>query len=155
MHDMSVRHNYWAILVATIVCFLLAAGWYTFFMQAWLAGISRTMEWFEHSGVPTWISPVCAFILAALMAIAISCVVQLTGPQTAGRGMKVGFLLWLGFVCTVLGTEYVYELRPVMFGLNAGFWLIAMPVMGAIVGGWKKKVAVAVAGAERAEATAR
>ncbi len=156
MHDMRVRQNYWAILTAGIFSFLLAAGWYTVFMEAWLRGISRTMDWFKTSGVPTWISPVGAFVLALLMATAISCVVQMTGVQTAARGIKVGFLLWLGFVCTCLGTEYIYELRPGMFALNAGFWLIAMPIMGAIVGGWKKKAAVGSAASEhRAQTVAQ
>jgi hypothetical protein len=135
-----VRQNYWAILVATIVSFGLAAVWYQTFMQAWLEGVSRTMEWFKSSGVPTWAPPLVAFVMAGLMATALSCVTQLTGRQTAARGARVGFLLWLGFVCTALATEYMYEVRPRMFLLNAGYWLISMVVSGAIVGGWSKKL---------------
>lgn len=74
------------------------------------------------------------------MATAISCVTQLTGPQTALRGIKVGVLLWAGFVLTSWSTEYVFEVRPLsLLGINAGFWLLGMALMGAIVGGWKKK----------------
>ena len=49
-------------------------------------------------------------------------------------------MLWFGFVLTTWATEYVYEARPLsLLAINAGFWLPAMVLMGAIVGGWKKK----------------
>jgi hypothetical protein len=81
-----------------------------------------------------------ALLSAVVMAAAISCVTQLTGPQTALRGIKVALLLWLGFVLTTWSTEYVFEIRPLsLLGINAGFWLFGMSLMGAIVGGWKKK----------------
>ena len=81
-----------------------------------------------------------ALISAAVIAAAISCVTQLTGPQTALRGMKAGVLLWIGFVLTTVSTEYVFEVRPwSLLGINAGFWFFGMAIMGAIVGGWKKK----------------
>jgi hypothetical protein len=80
-----------------------------------------------------------ALISAAVIATAISCVTQLTGRQTLLRGVKVAALLWLGLVPTTLGTEYVFEVRPLsLLGINAGFWLGGMIVMGAIVGAWKK-----------------
>jgi len=139
MSESRVQHNYWAILVATIVAFFLAAGWYTALTQPWLKGIGRTAEWFRATGVPPWVSPAGAFVFTFVMAIAISYVIQVTGPQTMERGMKTGFLLWLGFICTALGTEYLYELRPFMFVINAGFWLISMVIMGVILGAWKKK----------------
>jgi len=136
-----VRLNYLAILVAAIACFLLEAGWYTFFMQTWLNGIGRTMEWLMR---PEESHPALqygtAFISAAVIATAISSVIQLTGLQTALRGIKVGALLWFGLIFTTLSTEYVFEVRPLsLLGINGGFWLLGMALMGAIVGGWKKK----------------
>jgi hypothetical protein len=136
-----VRQNYLAILVAAIACFLFEAGWYSFFMQSWLNGIDRTMAWLTGPGA---INPALqygtALISAAVIATAISCVTQLTGKQTLLRGVKVAALLWLGLVPTTLGTEYVFEVRPLsLLGINAGFWLGGMIVMGAIVGAWKKK----------------
>ena len=135
-----IRLNYLAILVAATACFLLEAGWYTYFMQPWLDGIGRTMEWLEHSGVNPAFQYSTAFVSAAVMATTISCVTQLTGPQTALRGMKVAALLWLGLIFTSISTEYVFEVRSwSLLGINAGFWLLGMTIMGAIVGAWKKK----------------
>ncbi|MGB6691558.1 MAG: DUF1761 domain-containing protein [Terracidiphilus sp.] len=136
-----VRQNYLAILVAAIACFLLEAGWYSYFMQAWLNGIGRTKEWLMSSaGYNPALQYGTALLGAAVMATAISCVTQLTGPQTAWRGIKVGALLWLGFEATTWSTEYVFEVRPLsLLGINSGYWLFGMMLMGAIVGAWKKK----------------
>lgn len=135
-----VRQNYWAILVATVACFLFEAVWYTIFMQPWLDGIGRTREWLVSSGMNPNLQYITALISGALIATAISCVTQLTGKQTALRGIKVAVLLWLGFVLTTWTTEYVFEVRTIkLFVVNLGFWLLGMSLMGAIVGGWKKK----------------
>jgi hypothetical protein len=140
MEAKRVSQNYLAIVVAAVACFLFEAAWYSFFLQAWLDGIGRTQAWLMSQGVNPALQYGTALISAALIAAAISCVTQLTGPQTALRGMKTAALLWLGFVLTTWATEYVFEVRTyALFAINTGFWLIGMVVMGAIVGAWKKK----------------
>jgi len=135
-----VRHNWWAILVATAACFVFEAVWYTVFMQAWLDGTGRTMDFFKHSGMNEYFPYAVAFIGTAIVATGISCITQLTGPQTALRGVRVGAWLWFGFVLTTWSIEYAYEVRPLsLLGINGGFWLLGMILIGTIVGGWKKK----------------
>ena len=135
-----VRQNYLAIVIAAIACFLLEAGWYSFFLQPWLDGIGRTQEWLMHQGMNEGLQFGTALISAAVMAAAISCLSHLTGPQSAVRWGKVGALLWFAFVFTTWSTEYIFEVRPLrLLGINAGFWLLGMVIMGAIVGAWKKK----------------
>ena len=135
-----MRHNYLAIGAAAVACFVFEAAWYTIFLQAWLDGIGRTMVWLQATGVNPGLQYATALLAAALLATAISWVTQLTGEQTALRGMKAGALLWLGCVLTTWATEYVFEVRTYkLFAINLGFWLIGMVLMGAIVGGWKKK----------------
>jgi hypothetical protein len=141
MTETKVRQNYWAILVAAVACFLLEGVWYTIFQQPWLDGTGRTKEWLMD---PTNNKPLLqygtALIGTAAMAFAISCVTQLTGAQTALRGIKAGILLWLGFVLTTWATEYAFEVRPLsLLAINTGVWLFGMALMGGIVGGWRKK----------------
>jgi hypothetical protein len=135
-----VKQNYLAVLVAAVACFAFEAVWYSIFLQAWINGIGRSREWLMSTGVNPYLQYGTALVSAAFIASAISCVTQLTGPQTAWRGMKVAALLWLGFVLTTWATEYVFEVRTyALFAINMGFWLIGMVMMGAIVGAWKKK----------------
>jgi hypothetical protein len=135
-----VRQNYLAITVAAVACFLFEAGWYSIFLQPWLDGLGRTKEWLMATGVNPALQFATALVSAAVIASAISCVTQLTGPQTALRGVRVAGMLWLGFVLTTWATEYVFEVRTyLLFAINTGFWLLSMILMGAIVGAWKKK----------------
>jgi len=148
--DSRIRQNWWANVVAAIACFALEAGWYTYFLKQWLSGISRTMEDLAKSGVNPLLQYATALVAQVVMAAAISCVVQLTGPQTAWRGMRVATALWMGFVITVLATEYVFEVRWGLLAINAGFWFLGMNLMGLIVGAWKKRVSAAATEQSRA-----
>jgi len=135
-----IRQNYLAIVVAAVACFLFEAAWYSYFLQAWIDGIGKTRESLMASGVNPNIQYATALLCAAVIAAAISCVTQLTGPQNAWRGMRVAALMWLSCVMTTWATEYVFEVRSYkLYAINTGFWLIGMVVMGAIVGGWKAK----------------
>ena len=142
--DSRVRQNWWANIVAAIAVFVFEAGWYSLFLKQWLSGTGRTMEWLVATGVNPLYQYATALVACVVMAAAISCVVQLTGPQTAWRGMRVATALWMGFVITTWATEYVFEVRPwSLLFINAGFWLVGMNLMGLIVGAWKKKVPAA------------
>ncbi len=137
-----VRHNYLAILIAGIANFLLEAGWYSSFYTTWLNGIGRTDEWLRANSPNRALQYATAMLAAMVIAAGLSWVIQLTGPQTAIRGITAGFMVWLCFVATTWATEYIFEVRPLsLYAVNAGFWLVGMVLMGAIVGGWKAKAA--------------
>jgi hypothetical protein len=136
----KVRQNYLAITLAAVACFLFEVAWYSFFIQDWLNGIGHTDEWLMATGVNPALQFATALLSAGVIAGTISCVTQLSGPQTALRGMRVAGLLWLGCILTTWATEYAFEVRTYkLFAINTGFWLIGMVIMGAIVGAWKKK----------------
>ncbi len=80
MQGTGVRQNYLANVVAGVACFLLEAGWYSYFMNTWLNGIGRTKEWLVSSGMNPAIQYATAVVMAVLMATAISYFTQLTGP---------------------------------------------------------------------------
>ena len=139
-----IRQNWWADIAASLACFVLEAGWYSLFLKQWLSGTGRTMEWLVGTGVNPLFQYGTALASCVVMAAAISCVTQLTGPQTLYNGMRVATALWLGFVITTWATEYVFEVRPwSLLAINAGFWFLGMNLMGAIVGAWKKKAPAA------------
>jgi hypothetical protein len=145
----NIKLNWLAILVAAIVSFLFEAIWFTVFMKQWLAGIGRTMEWLQGAattaitpGVQYAIALLCSIVAATILSIAI----QATGEQTVRRGILCAILIWIGFIATSWAKEYIFEVRTLeIFAINTGYSLIDLMLIGAIVGGWKKKSAVLAA----------
>ena len=134
-----VRNNYLAIAVAAVANVLFLAIFYTIFLDVWLNGIGRDRMWLAGNGVSQLLQSAAAMLAAVLLATLISSLTQMTGPQTAVRGMKVAAALWLGCVLPIRATETVFEVRSYsLFALNLVFWFVAMLLMGVIVGAWKK-----------------
>jgi hypothetical protein len=139
---MNTRINHVAVIVAAVVYFVLGAGWFTFFSQAWLAGIGKTMEQMQHSGVPPAVPYALAFVCNLIMAYALAFLAGITAHTKASSGAKLGALLGIAFVATAFATEYAFEARSVqIFAINAGYPVVGMIIMGAIVGGWRGKAA--------------
>lgn len=137
---LRVRQNYPAIIVAAIACFVLETLWYSLFLNTWLEGLGHSRAWLHSTGVSLPLQSITALLAEGLVAGGISRVIQMSGPQTVVRGVKVGIGVWAAFVVATWAAEYAFEVRPFsLLAVNLGFWLVAMAMMGAIVGGWKKK----------------
>jgi hypothetical protein len=136
-----VRHYPLAIIVATLCYFGLGAVWFTMFRTAWLEGIGRTMEQLQTSGVSPALAYGVAILLTLALALFLSWLIQATGPLTVARGVQVAIILWFCVVFVTFATEYVFEGRGVkILAITSGYCLVGMVLMGAVLGGWTKKV---------------
>jgi hypothetical protein len=136
----SVRHNPLAIIVATILYFLLGGVWFTVFKQAWLLGVGRPLEELQAANISPAVTYGSAIITTAILAIFLSWLIQATGPQTLARGVTIAVATWFGVVFTTWATEYAFEARSLrIFFINTGYCLTGMIIMGAVLGAWKKK----------------
>jgi hypothetical protein len=137
----TVRHNPAAIAVATLIYFFLGAAWFTMFKPPWLAGTGvRIVDSAANPGMQLWLPYLVALVMTAILAIALSWIIQATGAQTAARGATIAAALWLGFVFTTWATEYAFEARGIpILAINTGCPLGGMLLMGLVLGGWKAK----------------
>jgi Protein of unknown function (DUF1761) len=131
--------NHVAVWVAGIVQFILGAGWYTLLGGAWMAGIGKDEVQLAaeigHSPLPYIISLSTGIVIAYTLAW----LLPKLGRETAAGGAKTGALLGLALIGTTLAQNYGFEARSVSLWLiNAGYMVVGMAVMGAIVGHWKK-----------------
>jgi hypothetical protein len=136
----GVRHYPLAIIVATLCYFGLGAVWFTLFRTAWLDGVGRTMEQLLSSGV----SPAIAYFIALMMTLALalflSWLIQKTGPMTVSYGIQVAVVVWFCTVFATFATEYAFEARSIRtLAIVAGYPLVGMVLMGAVLGGWSRK----------------
>ena len=137
----NVRHYPLAIIVATLCYFGLGAVWFTMFKEAWLEGIGRTVEQLLTSGVSPALAYGVALLLTLALALFLSWLIQATGEMTVARGVQVAIIVWFCTVFVTFATEYAFEARGVkILAIVSGYPLIGMVLMGAVLGGWTKKL---------------
>ena len=131
--------NHVAVWMAGIVQFMLGAGWYTLLGPAWMAGIGKDEVQLAaeigHSPLPY----ILALVAALVIAYTLAWLFPRIGIQSAAGGAKAGAALALALIGSTLAQNYGFEARPVSLWLiNAGYMIVGMAIMGAIVAHWRK-----------------
>lgn len=134
---MIVGINLWAVLGAAVANFVLGGLWYSplLFVKPWLAMSGVSKDVFD-AGIAKGIAveAITSLVMAFVMAMAIPA----TGVVGLATGLLIGLLLWLGFVVPVLLGSITHEHKPFgYFAINAGYRLVAMLSMGAILALWR------------------
>src|SRR5215469_8752473 len=133
------RVNYPAVVLAAVAHFVLGAIWFTVLQRPWLASMGKTLNELRQQGNAT-LAYVVAFGANLVIAGVLAHLMIAMGRTTIVGGMSLAALLWLGFTVTTMATAFVFEARSLdAFAILAGYPLVGMLVMGAILGGWKKK----------------
>ena len=130
--------NYLAIIVSTVVSFLIGWVWFMIaFKEPYIRGLNKTAE--ELAKGPTAVpSLLLQFAGSLVMAFVLAWFIARLNANTAMDGIKIGALAWVGFIAAVLGPYYAFQAFPFSFFLiNAGYPLVTLVLMGAILGGWK------------------
>ena len=136
----SVDVNYLAVLVVTVVSFVIGMLWYSpvLFGNAWMkaGGISKKdIEKSKKEGMEK--KMLTSFVGSLLMGYILSYFVVYATATTFVMGMKVGLWLWLGFVVPVLVGSVLWEGKVVRYYLiNISYWLVNIAVMGGILAVW-------------------
>lgn len=143
--------DYGAVIVASLCSFALGVLWFSplLFGGIWnrfQGGGSASLEgeWpggsrpgtarRDGAGRLAFVAFACCLATAILLAVLLS----LTGFGTAGLGALLGFLCWLGFAATLGLAGTVLARRPLAGWLvESGYGLLALVLMGAVLGGWQ------------------
>ncbi len=143
-----MRINYLAVLVATIVHFLIGGLWYgILFSNKFVELIGWNQEKLKQmeSHNPTK-EMIIAFISSLVLCYILALFVQYTKANTAREGLQTAFWLWLGFVATTQLATVVFEERnPGLYLLNVGYQFVGCAAAGIILALWKPRGAKEVA----------
>jgi|WetSurMetagenome_2_1015567.scaffolds.fasta_scaffold28813_5 hypothetical protein len=130
--------NYWAVLVAGIVYFLLGGLWYSkiLFANAWMKAIDMTEEKAKSEYSP-W-KMVWAFIGSMLSAYGVARVLSFISGVTALGGLIIGLLIGLHFVFPMMSVNNAMEGRKaVLTAINVAYNMLGLIIMGIIIGAWR------------------
>lgn len=128
--------NWIAVIVAAISSFALGGLWYSplLFANRWMkeSGVQRDSPGQNSMGTVFGFAFLLALIASFFLAL------FLGNNAGAGFGALAGFMAGFGWVFTFLGISYLFESRSLVhFLINACYSVIALTIMGAIIGAWQ------------------
>jgi hypothetical protein len=134
--EAAIAINWWAVIVAGVIKFVIGSVWYT---------VLFGKRWRELQGVPEG-APMDGMVTAMvvqligdlIMAYVLARLRIHYGAATLWDGVVIGFMAWLGFVATIMVALIFYEKKkPELIAINAGYQLVGIVVMGAILAVWQ------------------
>jgi len=139
---LPMKINYPAVLVATVVHFLVGGIWYGLLFSnkfveliAWSPEKLREMQ--NHSPAKEL---TIAFISALALVYILAHFVQYTKARTALDGIQTAFWLWLGFIATTQLATVVFEERKLgLYLINVGYQFVACALAAVILALWKPR----------------
>ena len=128
------------VIVSAVAVFAIGALWYSpmLFGKAWVKAHGHTPEKIEAMratmGRAYGVSFLCYVVMAAAMAILLK---RMDVIYVRG-GVKLGALIGVGFVATVGLTANMFsEKRLATWLIDAGYQIVYLMVMGAILVAWR------------------
>lgn len=130
---MSYFHvSYLAVLIATVIQWLLGALWYGYVFKT---------RWMALVGIPegekpknAWFGMATAFVANLILSFVLAHIISWANGRSFPDGVWLGALCWLGFMAPPTFTQHISEKRPAkLFAINAAYWLLAMMVAGGVL----------------------
>lgn len=130
-----VAINWLAVIVAAIVKFAIGAVWFTaLFGKRWRA-LMGVPEGAPMDGVAT--AMIVQIVGDLIMAYILARFLGHYGATDLSGGVLIGLMAWLGFVATIMVGQIFYEKKkPELVAIGAGYQLVGIVVMGAILAVW-------------------
>ena len=127
--------NWWAVLVATVLAFVLGGLWYgPLFGKAWLAAIGKTEADIEPTPAPFIIS----FFTALLTAVVLAWLIHALSITTLTGGAWLGLVTGIGFIATAMASDTAFcGWGMKLFVIQAGYRVLYSILMGALLGYWQ------------------
>jgi Protein of unknown function (DUF1761) len=132
-------HNVLAIVVAAVVAFLIGGLWYSplLFAKQWMAAHAHSPEDVQRmkAGAPRAYG--ISFVAFLVMAFVLQMILNHLDAHSWQSGAAWGAHIWLGFAATIGLMANVYSGQKFsVYLLDAGYQLVYLLVMGAILGAW-------------------
>lgn len=126
--------NWVAVVVAAVANVVIGFVWYLpqVFGNRWASETGRPLPQTGQIPVTTYVAGV---VIALIVAYVLALLAGAVGAATLVDGATLGFFAWLGFAAPTTASGALYEGRSTTWwAINAGFILVALVVMGAIIG---------------------
>ena len=127
-----------AALVSAAAYYILGWFWYGTLFGRTLTGLTHATSATASAGDP--VPYIVAAATSLVLAYVIALMLDRNEDRTAAQGAELGLFLSIGLVASTTLETSLFEGRPVTLWLiNAGYVVVGLTMIGAIIGGWKKR----------------
>src|SRR5680860_40181 len=126
--------NWLSVLIAAISSFLLGGIWYgPLFGKAWMVETGFNEEDLKKRDLRKTFG--FSLVLAFIAALVLEMFIGAEADSTFGA--MAGLLAGIGWVSTMLGILYLFEMKSLKaYFINAGYCVVTPTAMGLILGAW-------------------
>lgn len=126
--------NWWSVIVATIIYFVLGAIWYRGFAKQWME-LREISE--EDIGEPNPVIFLWSFILQFIAVFTLAIFMNAMDIITLSKGALAGFGVGAGFVFTLAGTTGLFSDNKLgLHFIDNGYHIVGLTIAGALLGFW-------------------
>jgi hypothetical protein len=140
--ETTMKINYPAVLVATIIHFLVGGLWYgLLFSNKFVELMAFTPEQLQEmqSRNPAK-ELLITFISTLVLVYILAHFVQYTKARSALDGLQTAFWLWLGFIATTELATVVFEQRKLgLYLISIGYQFVGCTLAGVILAVWRPR----------------
>lgn len=127
--------NWVSVIVSAIVAFAIGGLWYSplLFSKAWVKELKISDDEIKSSNM------ILIFGTTFLLNIVSATILDLFIGKNATliSGMIFGLFVAIAWVTTSLGINYLFSRKSLkLFLIDAGYFIVFFPIMGAILGAW-------------------
>lgn len=131
--------NFLAVLVGGVLAFAFGALWYSqvLFSKAWQKEVGLTEADLAGANMAQIFGTSLVLMLVMSLGMAIMLRGHDDGEITWQTGLMHGLYVGLMFIATSIGINILYQRRSFkLFFIDAGYQIIMVMIMGAIIGAW-------------------
>ena len=144
-----MKIKYLAVIVATLVHYILGGLWYSplLFGNKFLQFINWSPEKVTEMGKQSHAKELAlAFVTSLVLVYILAHFVQYTKATTAMAGIQTAVWLWLGFIVTTQAATVIFEQRPLgLYLINIAYQLVGCALAGLILALWRPREATEAA----------
>ena len=134
--------NYLAVLVASVIIFILGALWYSplLFQKKWIALMKISEEDMKRAESTTNMPAMLgmAFVCGLLVSFAMAVIIGRCGDMSVLGGAALGVICWIGFAgATSFATALFSMQNKQLWLINSAYNLVSFVIAGTLLAAWK------------------
>src|SRR3989338_8498439 len=127
--------NYAAVLVASVVSIIVSFIWYgPIFGKTWMKLMKVMPKDAAKGKKQMHANTLGMFVAMLVMNFILANLLDFAGALSVANALAVGFMVWLGFIATVLFGNWIWSRGPSkLFAINVAHYLVILLVSSAII----------------------